>query len=44
MKDSILRKLDNILNNANINDDDRAWIEAFVEKGIEADDSHEEEG
>lgn len=36
-KQAILHKLDNILNNAEgINEDDRAWIEAFVGNGLDA--------
>ena len=35
-KAMILRKLDNILNNANINEDDRIWVEAMMAQGLDA--------
>jgi len=34
-KQAILHKLDNILNNSNVNEDDKAWIEAFVSNGLD---------
>lgn len=34
-KQSIMRKLDNILRVSDINDEDKIWIEAFVSKGLD---------
>lgn len=34
-KQAILHKLDNILRNSDINEDDKAWIESFVSQGLD---------
>ena len=34
-KQAILHKLDNILNNSDVNEDDKAWIEAFVSTSLD---------
>ena len=35
-KQQMMRKLDNILNNSNVNQEDHIWIEAMMIQGLDA--------